>query len=37
VEWVSLDAARERLVKGQRPAIDALERHLADAAADAST
>ncbi len=31
VEWVRMDAARERLVKGQRPAIDALERHLADA------
>lgn len=26
VEWCDLDAARERLVKGQRPAIDALER-----------
>ena len=32
VDWVSLDAARERLVKGQRPAIDALERLLAEAA-----
>ncbi|MGX5772326.1 NUDIX domain-containing protein [Microbacterium trichothecenolyticum] len=31
VEWTALDAARERLVKGQRPAIDALERHLAEA------
>jgi len=30
-EWMSLDAARERLVKGQRPAIDALEAHLAEA------
>lgn len=33
VEWVDLDAARERLVKGQRPAVDALEKHLAEAAA----
>jgi predicted NUDIX family NTP pyrophosphohydrolase len=33
VEWAPLDAARERLVKGQRPAIDALERHLAEAGA----
>ncbi|MDT0143459.1 NUDIX domain-containing protein [Microbacterium sp. PRC9] len=32
VEWTHLPAARDRLVKGQRPAIDALERHLADAA-----
>ncbi|MDW4572134.1 NUDIX domain-containing protein [Microbacterium sp. M3] len=32
VEWTEPDAARERLVKGQRPAIDALEKHLADAA-----
>ena len=31
VEWTGLDAARERLVKGQRPAIDALEKHLAEA------
>lgn len=31
VEWTTTDAARERLVKGQRPAIDALERHLAAA------
>ena len=30
-EWVGLDVARERLVKGQRPAIDALEAHLAGA------
>ncbi|MDN3497129.1 NUDIX domain-containing protein [Planococcus sp. APC 4015] len=33
VEWVTPDAARERLVKGQRPAIDALEAHLASAGA----
>jgi predicted NUDIX family NTP pyrophosphohydrolase len=32
VEWCDTDAARERLVKGQRPAIDALEKHLAEAA-----
>lgn len=31
VEWMTTDAARERLVKGQRPAIDALEKHLAEA------
>lgn len=31
-EWSSLDEARERLVKGQRPAIDALAERLADAA-----
>jgi predicted NUDIX family NTP pyrophosphohydrolase len=31
VEWVALDAARERLVKGQRPAVDVLEERLADA------
>lgn len=30
-EWVSLDAARRRLVKGQRPAIDALQARLAEA------
>jgi predicted NUDIX family NTP pyrophosphohydrolase len=30
-EWVSLDSARERLVKGQRPAVDSLEEHLAAA------
>lgn len=30
-EWMTADAARERLVKGQRPAIDALERRLAEA------
>ncbi len=29
VEWTSVDAARERLVKGQRPALDALEQWLA--------
>ena len=33
VEWTTMDAARERLVKGQRPALDALERHLAEAGA----
>lgn len=33
VEWVTTDAARERLVKGQRPAIDALKAHLASAGA----
>ncbi|WP_460772840.1 NUDIX domain-containing protein [Microbacterium sp. GXF7504] len=31
VEWTTPDAARERLVKGQRPAVDALERALAQA------
>ncbi len=31
VEWTSTDAARERLVKGQRPVIDALEKHVAEA------
>ncbi|KAF2415876.1 NUDIX domain-containing protein [Microbacterium sp. B35-30] len=31
VDWTDTDAARERLVKGQRPAIDALEQHLAEA------
>ena len=37
LEWpprsgrTATDAARERLVKGQRPAIDALEQHLAEA------
>ncbi|WP_159500271.1 NUDIX domain-containing protein [Microbacterium sp. 18062] len=30
VEWVTLDAARELLVKGQRPALDALERALSE-------
>lgn len=29
VEWTGLEAARERLVKGQRAAIDELEEHLA--------
>lgn len=29
VEWMTPDAARERLVKGQRPALDALAAHLA--------
>jgi len=33
VEWTTMDAGRERLVKGQRPALDALERHLAEAGA----
>ena len=33
VEWMTMDAARERLVKGQRPAIDALAEHLAAAGA----
>ncbi|MCR2763017.1 NUDIX domain-containing protein [Microbacterium sp. zg.B48] len=33
VEWTGWDNARERLVKGQRPALDALERQLADAGA----
>jgi len=32
VEWTALDAAHERLVKGQRPALDALRQHLAEAA-----
>jgi predicted NUDIX family NTP pyrophosphohydrolase len=32
-EWTTTDAARERLVTGQRPALDALERHLAEAGA----
>ena len=31
VEWMPLPGAREKLVKGQRPALDALEAHLADA------
>lgn len=31
-EWTSMDAARERLVKGQRPAIRALERHVVEVA-----
>lgn len=29
VEWMAPDAARERLVTGQRPALDALAAHLA--------
>ncbi|MDY0908358.1 NUDIX domain-containing protein [Microbacterium sp. CFBP9034] len=33
VEWMPLPDAREKLVKGQRPALDALEQHLADARA----
>ncbi|GAA5087054.1 NUDIX domain-containing protein [Microbacterium yannicii] len=36
VEWTSPDAARERLVKGQRPAVDALEAHLAEASPPSS-
>ncbi len=32
-DWMALDAARERLVKGQRPAIDALGAQLAEAGA----
>jgi predicted NUDIX family NTP pyrophosphohydrolase len=31
VEWMGVDAARERLVKGQRPALDALAEHVARA------
>lgn len=31
VEWMPLPAARDRLVKGQRPAIDALQEQLAAA------
>ncbi|MGA7148487.1 MAG: NUDIX domain-containing protein [Microbacterium sp.] len=30
-EWMPLPEAREKLVKGQRPAVDALEEHLAAA------
>lgn len=33
VEWLPLSDAREKLVKGQRPALDALEQHLAAAGA----
>ncbi len=33
VEWMTVDAARDRLVKGQRPALDALSDHLAAAGA----
>ena len=32
VEWTAVDAAHERLVKGQRPALDALQQHLREAA-----
>ncbi len=32
-EWAGMDAARERLVKGQRPAVDALVERLAAAGA----
>jgi predicted NUDIX family NTP pyrophosphohydrolase len=32
-EWMPLPDAREKLVKGQRPALDALEQHLAAAGA----
>lgn len=32
VEWMPLTEAREKLVKGQRPAIDQLEEHLSQAA-----
>ena len=31
VEWMGMDAARDRLVKGQRAALDALAEHLAEA------
>lgn len=34
-EWMPLPAARDKLVKGQRPALDALEQRLAEAGADA--
>ncbi|WP_439590922.1 NUDIX domain-containing protein [Microbacterium sp.] len=33
VEWTTMDAARDRLVKGQRPALEALTAHLAQAGA----
>ncbi|MHC2999874.1 NUDIX domain-containing protein [Microbacterium sp. HJ5] len=33
VEWMPLPDARDKLVKGQRPALDALEEHLAAAGA----
>ncbi|GAA1923973.1 NUDIX domain-containing protein [Microbacterium aoyamense] len=33
VEWTAMDAAHDRLVKGQRPALDALAEHLAAAGA----
>ncbi|MCR2783360.1 MULTISPECIES: NUDIX domain-containing protein [unclassified Microbacterium] len=32
-EWVAMDAAAQRLVKGQRPALEALAERLADAGA----
>ncbi|MFD4958324.1 NUDIX domain-containing protein [Microbacterium sp. NPDC058389] len=32
VEWTAMDAAHDRLVKGQRPALDALRQHLGEAA-----
>jgi len=32
VEWMTLDAAHDRLVKGQRPALDALRQHLDEVA-----
>jgi len=32
VEWTAMDAAHDRLVKGQRPALDALRQHLDEAA-----
>ncbi|WP_243075421.1 NUDIX domain-containing protein [Microbacterium sp. SS28] len=33
-EWMPLPAARDKLVKGQRPALDALDAHLSAAGAD---
>jgi predicted NUDIX family NTP pyrophosphohydrolase len=33
VEWMPLPSAREKLVKGQRPALDALAAHLSEAGA----
>ncbi|MEU1971530.1 NUDIX domain-containing protein [Microbacterium sp. NPDC019599] len=33
VEWMPLPAARDKLVKGQRPALDALQEHLSAAGA----
>jgi predicted NUDIX family NTP pyrophosphohydrolase len=32
-EWTTMDAARDRLVKGQRPALEALEKRFAEAGA----
>jgi predicted NUDIX family NTP pyrophosphohydrolase len=32
-EWTRSDAARQRLVKGQRPVLDALQKHLGEASA----